>query len=147
MTKGQLQPLVKQVKANLHQRPKQLSADAGYYNEDNVAFLAKQGIDGYLATGRLKHTDREFSAPRGRIPQAATIKDRMARKLRTAKGRETYAQRKEIVEPVLGQIKPVRGFRQFLMRGLEKVSAEWDLICLTHNLSKFFRCSWASAMA
>lgn len=142
--KGQLKPLVEQVKANLHKDPKQLSADNGYYSEENVAFLAEEGIDSYVATGRLKHTDREVSAPRGRIPQSATTKDRMARKLRTVKGRGAYAKRKEIVEPVFGQIKQVRGFRQFLLRGLEKASAEWDLICLGHNLLKLFRYSWGA---
>lgn len=63
----------------------------------------------------------------------------MARKLRTKKGRETYSKRKQVVEPVFGRIKEVRGFRRFLSRGLENVSAEWDLICLTHNLLKIFR--------
>jgi transposase len=145
--KGQLKPLVEQVRMNLHKDPKQLSADNGYYSGENVAFLAEEGIDGYVSTGRQKHTDPELSAPRGRIPQSATVKDRMARKLRTARGRNTYAKRKEVVEPVFGQIKQVRGFRQFLLRGVEKVSAEWDLICLGHNLLKLFRYSWASALA
>ena len=145
--KGQLKPLIEQVRTNLHKDPKQLSADNGYYSEENVAFLAEEGIDGYVSTGRQKHTDQELSAPRGRIPQSATVKDRMARKLRSARGRDTYAKRKEVVEPVFGQIKQVRGFRQFLLRGVEKVSAEWDLICLGHNLLKLFRCSWAPALA
>jgi len=145
--KGQLQALVEQVKANLHENPKQLSADYGYYSEENVGFLAEEGIDGYIAAGRQKHTDRGFRAPRGRIPQAATTKERMARKLQTIKGRGTYAKRKEIVEPVFGQIKQIRGFRQFLLRGFENVSAEWDMICLGHNLLKLFRGGWASAMS
>ena len=144
--KGQLQPLVEEVKTNLHETPKQLSADNGYYSEENVAFLDQQGIDGYVATGQLKHTKEALRAPRGPIPQAATAKDRMTRKLRTVKGRGTYAQRKEIIEPVFGQIKQGRGFRQFLLRGLEKVSAEWDLICLSHNLLKLFRGGWAPAI-
>ncbi len=144
--KGQLQPLVEEVKANLHETPKQLSADNGYYSEENVAFLDQQGIDGYVATGRRKHTEEALPAPRGPIPRAATAKDRMTRKLRTVKGRGTYAQRKEIVEPVFGQIKQGRGFRQFLLRGFEKVSAEWDLICLSHNLLKLFRGGWAPAI-
>ena len=63
----------------------------------------------------------------------------MVRKLMTEKGRETYAKRKKIVEPVFGQIKEVRGFRRFLLRGLENVSCEWDMVCLTHNLLKLFR--------
>ena len=69
----------------------------------------------------------------------------MARKLRTLKGRATYARRKAIVEPVFGQIKDARGFRRFLLRGLEKVRAEWRLICLTHNLLKVFRSGFSPA--
>ena len=145
--KGQLRPLVERVKANLHENPKQLSADNGYYSEESVAFLVEKDIDGYVATGRRKHTDRKPSVPRGPIPQAATTKYRMARKLQTAKGRSIYAKRKEIVEPVFGQIKQVRGFRHFLFPGIDKVSAEWDLICLGHNLLKLFRGVWAPAMA
>jgi hypothetical protein len=63
----------------------------------------------------------------------------MSRKLRTIKGHCTYSKRKQIVEPVFGQIKQARGFRRFLLRSLDKVHAEWDLICLTHNLLKLFR--------
>jgi transposase len=142
----QVKPLVKQVVTNLGKKPKQLSIDNGYYSGENVGYLVQQEIDAYVATGRLKHTEEIPSAPRGRIPATATVKERMARKLRTAKGRKIYARRKEIVEPVFGQIKNVRRFRQFLLRGKEKVSAEWDLICLGHNLLKLFRNAWAPAM-
>ena len=76
-----------------------------------------------------------------------TTKERMAHKLRTIKGRCTYAKRKEIVEPVVGQIKERRGFRRFLLRGLEKVAYEFDLICLTQNLLKVFRYGWEAALA
>jgi transposase len=145
--KRELEPLVEEIKTNLGHKPKKVSADSGYYSEENVGYLVEEEIDGYLATGRLKHTDGAPSVPRGRIPQGATTKDRMARKLQTAKGRATYAKRKEIVEPVFGQLKQVRGFRHFLLRGLEKVSAEWDLICLGHNLLKLFRNAWAPTMA
>ncbi len=145
--KRQVKPLVEQIKANLDKNPKQLSADSGYYSEENVDYLMEEEIDAYVATGRLKHSDVAPSPPRGRIPQAATTKDRMARKLQTVKGRSTYAKRKEIVEPVFGQIKQVRGFRQFLLRGIDKVSAEWGLICLSHNLLKLFRCHWAPGVA
>jgi hypothetical protein len=67
------------------------------------------------------------------------VKEKMARKLRTKRGRAEYARRKAIIEPVFGQIKQGRGFRQFLMRGLRKMKAEWKLVCLTHNLLKLFR--------
>ena len=63
----------------------------------------------------------------------------MARKLRTKKGRETYAKRKGMIEPIFGQIKQARGFRQFLMRGMENMRGEWRLVCMTHNLLKLFR--------
>jgi hypothetical protein len=72
------------------------------------------------------------------MPENLTPKERMARKLRTPQGRATYARRKGMVEPIFGQIKHGRGFRQFLLRGLEKMRGEWSLICLTHNLRKLF---------
>ena len=62
----------------------------------------------------------------------------MARKLRTPQGRATYAKRKGMVEPIFGQIKHGRKFRQYVLRGLEKMRGEWSLICLTHNLRKWF---------
>ena len=92
-----------------------------------------------MATGRYKHGDPPVPSPRGRIPKDITKKERMARKLRTKKGRETYSKRKVIVEPVFGQIKEVRGFRRFSLRGLGNVMGEWNLICLTHNVLKLFR--------
>jgi transposase len=144
--KCELKPLIEELKTNLDgAKPKKISTDNGYYSEDNLTYLAEEEIDAYVATGRLKHTDRLLPAPRGRIPKDATIKERMARKLRTIKGRMTYAKRKEISEPVFGQIKAVRGFRQFLLRGIVKVDCEWDMICLGHNLLKLFRSGWAPA--
>jgi IS5 family transposase len=65
--------------------------------------------------------------------------ERMKRKLQTKAGKAVYAARKTIVEPVFGQIKQARGFRQFLMRGIDKVSGEWALVCLTHNILKLYR--------
>jgi len=146
--KHQVEPMVERMKANLSGLcPKQMSLDNGYYSDENVEFLRREGIDAYIATGRLKHGEAPPPAPRGRIPNGLTIKERMARKLRTIKGRCTYAKRKEIAEPVIGQIKEVRGFRRFLLRGTEKVRYEFDLICLTHNLLKLFRYGWEAALA
>ncbi len=145
--KQQLKPLLERLKRNLHKKPKQVSSDSGYYSEDNVSFLRVEGIDGYIATDRVKHTTQIIPSPRGRLPQWATIKDRMARKLQTVKGRRLYGKRKGIVEPVFGQIKHVRKFRQFLLRGIGKVTSEWDLICLGHNLLKLFRSGWSPARA
>jgi hypothetical protein len=93
----------------------------------------------YIATGRLKHNERVAPAPTGRIPAGLSVKERMARKLRTKKGRAEYARRKAMAEPPFGQIKHCRGFRQFLLRSMEKMKAEWNLVTLTHNLLKLFR--------
>jgi len=138
--KKQVDPLIEQVKTNLDgKKPKVSSADSGYFSEDNVAYLDDERIDPYVATGRQKHGESPPAVPRGRIPKGATRKDRMARKLRTKKGRETYSKRKGTVEPVFGQIKEVRGLRRFLLRGFQNVRGEWSLMCLTHNLLKLFR--------
>ena len=138
--KQQVKPLVENIKARTDgDRPRKLSADNGYLSEENLAYLESEGIDGYVAPGRQKHGSVLESVPRGRIPKNATSQERMARKLRTKRGRAIYSKRKQIVEPVFGQIKEVRGFRRFSLRGLANVSAEWDLICLTHNLLKLFR--------
>ncbi len=138
--KQQVKPLVEDIKKNTEgDKPEKISADSGYFSETNIDYLEAEGIEGFIATGRQKHGDVPEPVMRGRIPKDATKQERMSRKLRTKKGRETYSKRKYIVEPVFGQIKETRGFRRFLLRGLENVSAEWDLICLTHNLLKLFR--------
>ncbi|MEK6705091.1 MAG: IS1182 family transposase, partial [Bdellovibrionota bacterium] len=138
--KKEVEPAVTKMKENLDgEKPEKLSADNGYFSEENVAYLEQEGIDAYLATGRQKHDDPAATLSGGPVPENLTVKEKMTHKLRTEKGRETYKKRKQIVEPVFGQIKEVRGFRRFLLRGLAKVSAEWDLICLTHNLLKLFR--------
>lgn len=118
-----------------------LSADTGYFSEDNVSDLESQGYDPYIATGRQKHHQPASSGTDGDDPPGddATAKERMTHKLRTASGRARYAKRKHIVEPVFGQMKQARGFRQFLLRGLSKVRGEWKLVCLTHNLLKIWR--------
>jgi transposase len=146
--KQQVEPMVETIKENTGGgKPKKLSADTGYFSESNIEYLEGEEIDGYVATGRSKHGDPPEPSPRGRIPTDLTKKERMARKLRTKKGRETYSKRKEIVEPVFGQIKEVRGFRRFSLRGLGNVMSEWDLICLTHNLLKLFRSGLMSKVA
>lgn len=132
----QLQEIVERIEENLNGLPKVVLGDAGYYSEANEQYLNGQGIQGYLATGRQKHGLSVDPAPRGRIPQGLSSRDRMKRKLQTVIGRKHYARRKAIVEPVFGQIKQARGFRQFLRRGLARVSQEWTLLCLAHNLLK-----------
>jgi transposase len=135
----QAERMLKQVKANTGKAPSKASMDAGYASEDNIVAVEAMGTDAFIAASRKKHGDVAPAAPRGRIPNALSVMDRMRRKLLTKKGRAVYAKRKEIVEPVFGQIKQSRGFRQFLLRSLAKVKGEWALICLTHNLLKLWR--------
>ena len=141
--KQQIEPLIEKIEENTAGKlPKVVSADTGYFSETNCNILDDKEIKAYVATGKQKHGEIPLQL-RGRIPNNATVKERMARKLRTIKGRATYSLRKQIVEPVFGQIKGARNFRQFSFRGLENCQQEWDLVCLTHNLLKLFRNGWA----
>jgi transposase len=137
---GQLAVLVDAIEANLGARPKEASADAGYCSEANLAALADRGVAGYIATGRAKHAadaKRGVQARGGGV--GGPLTQAMRRKLKRAGWRSRYRLRKHIVEPVFGQIKQARGFRQFLLRGIEKVRAEWALICTAHNITKLAR--------
>ena len=131
--------MMEQAIANAGAVPKEISADAGYYSAKAVDELCALGVDPFVAPDRTRHGNVPPPAPRGRIPANLSARDRMRRKLRTKRGRERYGLRKETVEPVFGQIKQGRGFRQFLLRGLEQVNGEWSLICTGHNLLKLFR--------
>jgi transposase len=137
--KKQLEPMVEKIKAQSGQKPEQLLADSGYCSEPNLEYLSDQGIDTYIATEKVKHGANADKAKPGPLPRGATLVDRMKRKLQTKGGLAIYAARKGIVEPVFGYIKHGRGFRQFLLRGLQKVKAEWALVCLTHNVLKMYR--------
>jgi transposase len=130
---GQLVPLVDGIEANLGRKPKEASADAGYCSEANLQALAGRGIGAYVATGRAKHPADAKRGTAGLLTQA------MRRKLKRAGYRSRYRLRKQIVEPVFGQIKQARGFRQFLLRGVDAVRAEWAMICTAHNLVKLAR--------
>lgn len=142
--KKQLKPMVEVIEEQSGQRPDEILADSGYCSEENLKALdsedqPEQKIIGYVATERQKHDEYKEPCPRGPLPQDATRVDRMRRKLKTKAGKAVYAARKAIVEPVFGQIKQARGFRQFLLRGLDKVRGEWSLVCLTHNILKLYR--------
>ena len=132
-------PMVMEAIGNVGAAPREVSAAAGYYSANAVDELCALGVDPFVAPEKTRHGTRPEPAPRGRIPQGLSPRDRMRRKLRTKRGRERYALRMETVEPVFGQIKQGRGFRQFLLRGLAKVNREWLLICTGHNLLKLFR--------
>jgi transposase/cell division septum initiation protein DivIVA len=141
--KKQVEPMVEQLQENLvaagvTEKVKEMVADSGFFSEANVTYLEGEEIDPYIATERLKHHE-QIDPPRGRSPKGLSAKQRMARKLRTKKGRERYARRKAMVEPVFGQVKHGRGFRQFSLRGLKQMRAEWRLVSLTHNLLKLWR--------
>jgi transposase len=118
--------------------PENLTGDAGYFSEANVAFCEERLVEPYLSTARQKHNE-PLPKVRGRPPANMTPKQRMHRKLATRKGARIYARRKAVVEPVFGQMKEARGCRRFLQRGLTKVRNEFTLECLTHNLLKLFK--------
>ena len=132
---GSLLPVLDASVENTGECPDEVSADSGYKSEENFAGLEDRGVDGYIACGREVY-DRRIGCPRGRIPKDATLTDRMARKLLTKHGRGVYGKRKHISEPPIGWIKSVLGFRQFSLRGLEKVAAEWNLVCLALNIRR-----------
>ena len=137
--KQQAVAMIEETIANTGAVPREVSADAGYYSAKAVDELYALGTDPYVAPEKTRHGRVLPPAPKGRIPNHLSPRDRMRRKLLTKKGRERYALRMATVEPVFGQIKQGRGFRQFLLRGLEKVKGEWLLICTGHNLLKLFR--------
>lgn len=136
--KKQAIPMMKQVKRNTGKLPGEISADTGYFSSEAVEALTADGINVYIPPDKTQHKKQIPAAPRGRIPKGLSIADRMRRKLRTKKGRARYGLRKELPEPVFGQIKQARGFRQFLMRGKKKAKGEWQIICTGHNILKLF---------
>jgi transposase len=131
---AQFAPLLDGIKANLGRNPHEASADAGYCSAANLRTLSRRRIKGYIATGRQKHGAK--SAATQRRTKSGSLLARMTTRLKCAGHRSRYRLRKQVVEPVFGQIKQARGFRQFLLRGIEKAKAEWAMICIAHNLRK-----------
>jgi transposase len=148
----ELEPALKQLDENLQQidavlpKAATLSADAGYFSENNVRITEGHGLDPYIATGRFKHDEPQPPAPRGPIPRDATAKQLMARKLKTKQGVEVYKRRKAIVEPVFGQIGTVQNGRQVLVRGKPAARAQWRFECAIHNLLKLHRAGGLQAL-
>jgi transposase len=141
--KQQLKPMVEFIEQQSGQRPEAILADNGYCSEENLEYLEsadppERKIEGFIATGKQKHGEHRTAAQRGPLPKGATRVDRMKQKLKTKVGKAVYAARKCVVEPVFGQIKQARGFRQFLLRGKEKVKGEWALLCMTHNVLRLY---------
>ena len=137
--KQQLKPALQAVREQSGQKPAEVVSDSGYCSEANLQYLERKKIEGFVATDRESYRDRFQPGPRGPLPKGATRVDRMRRKLQTKVGAAIYGKRKTVVEPVFGQIKQARGFRQFLLRGLEKAKGEWAIVCLTHNVLKLHR--------
>jgi transposase len=137
--KQQMVPLIEAIQEQSGQRPKEVLTDSGYCSEENLKYLAKRRMEGFIATEKQKHGEWREPCKRGPLPKDASRVERMKRKLKTKVGSAVYARRKCMVEPVFGQIKQARGFRQFLLRGLKKVRGEWALICMAHNLLKFYK--------
>ena len=138
---NQLMPMIASTKENLESigiddAARVVLLDAGYCSTENLAEIAKTRTNALIATGRLKHNERVPDAPRGRIPNDATDKERMARRLRTKQGRKDYARRKSIIEPVFGQMKVKQGAGHLRLRGLAGASGEWTLHAICHNLRK-----------
>lgn len=138
--KQQMAPMVEKLQslpAGLGQ-PETLAADTGYYSEHNVNLCANAGIEPLIAVkreGHHPHFSERFSEPEPLAENASPV-EKMKHKLKTKAGKAIYAKRKQTVEPVFGIIKSVMGFRQFLLRGLEKVRTEWSLVCLAWNLKR-----------
>jgi transposase len=132
----QLVPLLQAVEKNLGRLPEQVSADAGYYSKAALTHPSVRAVDLHVPPNQRKPLDWGLGVA---LPEKATLQERMWHKLGSKAGREVFSKRKVIVEPVFAQLKHVRGFRQFLLRGLAQVEAEWLLVCMTHNLLKMFR--------
>jgi len=163
--RAQLVPMVEQVETNTGSKPVQLSADTDYYSPKHIGSPILEGIDLYIEpedppkrqasiAGSTPPSTRDQLPKRNRKPPRSGYgpdgiprTEHLRKKLATEEGRAIYKKRREVVEPVFGQIKQWRGFRQFLLRGLAQVQAEWKLICLTHNLLKLFRSGWAPQQA
>jgi transposase len=136
----EVEPILDILEQNLGSIPQKtaITTDAGYFSETNLMLFEDALLNPFMATQKMKHGE-VLPQVRGRIPNDMTPKDRMRRKLSTKKGQEIYSKRKSTVEPVFGQIKQAMGLRQFLLRGYDNVSAEWQIWCLSHNLLKFYR--------
>ena len=132
----QLKPLVAKIEAHFGRNPKEVSADSDYCTEENLEELDRRRICGYVATGKQQHGQ---PVPIGNRKSDGPLRQRMRRRLRAGGFRSRYRLRKQTSEPVFGQIKAARGFRQLLLRGSKKVTGEWSIVCTAHNLLKLAR--------
>jgi hypothetical protein len=135
---GNLVPMIELVKSNCGTAPIAAAADAGFWTPEAPKACEEIGTDPYISTARRKHDEVADQLRVDLSPEDEQARERMRRKLSTEQGKRIYARRKGTVEPAFGETKEARGFRRFLLRGLEKVQAEWALVCTGHNLLKLF---------
>jgi transposase len=132
-----LTPLVDQISTHLGRKAREVSGDTGFATEANLAAMAERRVKPYLSPGRIRHGETDPTA--GRVLKRKPLMQAMADTIRRAGRRSRYRLRKQVVEPVFGHIKQARGFRQFLLRGLHNVRAEWAMLCTAHNILKLHR--------
>ena len=123
-----------------------LVADTGYFSEANVKACGKSKITPLIAVSRESHhpDPLERFTQHPPLAEGATEVEQMRHRLKTKNGRAIYAKRKSTVEPVIGCIKSVLGFRQFMLRGLENVKGEWNLVALGWNLKRMFNLKYVT---
>ena len=131
-------PMLERVCDNLGAAPEHATGDAGYWNEEVETRARALATEAWVATGRVRHAKMPPVSGEGEPPAELDARARMRWRLGTEQGRALYARRKAVVEPVNGQIKHARRFRQFSLRGLAAVEAEWTWVCLCHNVLKLF---------
>jgi transposase len=141
--KGQLVPMIEKIKALPKElgRTQRILADSGYLSEANVESCARAKIEPLIAMGRSRHHvswKQRFSPAPKASTESATPLQKMVHRLKTPHGRELYALRKQTPEPVFGIIKSVMGYRQAMLRGLENVKGEWNLVTMSWNIKRMF---------
>ena len=141
--KEQLMPMIEKIRALPKElgRTQRILADSGYLSQTNVEQCAAAKIEPLIAMGRCRHHvswKQRFAAAPKSPPESATPMQKMAHRLKTPRGRKLYALRKQTPEPVFGIIKSVMGYRQCLLRGLENVRGEWNLVTMSWNIKRMF---------
>lgn len=133
-----LSEIVHVIHKNMGQYPEEMSFDAGYAKRENLIVLDELGIDAFVSTSKNKRDRIDDKNRVGRSSKSDDPLILMTRKVQTPRGKRRYALRKQLVEPVIGQIKQAMGFRRFLLRGLDLVNMEWSMACTAHNLRKLW---------
>lgn len=134
------EPTLEAIPSSALGTPSAAALDAGYFGPATLTACSKRGIEAYVATGRDPHHPswlKRFAKLPDLPPADASAKEMMAYKLKTALGKAIYGARKCTVEPVIGIVKEVLGFRQFSLRGEQAAEGEWGLVCLAFNLKRF----------